>query len=664
MSKINPRYLVLSDPDFAQKIYIVVPHDLLDQVVSELMKMGVVEVITSGEKKETYEREIESIARYYELLEKAYSLYNEFVQHIEEDVVIEIKEFIPFEEFKSYLNMLLDKFDKVIGELRDINKVIEDLKQKLDELELLHMLIKSLALSNPNGDTSLLRYNGKEFIVDTFYGSLDQLNLVSSRAIAVIGQAIRDQKAVTSMLFISREYHRVVSMIDNSIKRIEYVDKLGVVSLQNALNIIEEELTRTRESMDKFLNTKRDTVAKYLQDLALLKIILDTEYERIKTIYRATKSRYLSLIIGWIPRSKVENVVNHLKTRYPIEVVVEHDPNPPSDFNNLKPYKPFELITEMNGAPSVNDWDPTPLLTYAFIMFFSLMIGDVGYSIGLILASRYILPIFADDPNSEGFKKLQKILYISGAGGIVTGILSGSFFGDLFGQYIPTNLRIIPTEPGLMIGFSIIIGWIWILASHVLALIKNAVKSRDLFGALTEFSMVMLLILGLFYTLDFLSRRGMKPMYGFVNEELYAFVEQNSLYIQLISYAFVALLIASRIKTMGALGAILWIFDLSGALGDVFSFIRIAGIALGTILLANVFNQIIYSVIAMNIALGIAIAIISHFIVFALSPLGPFVHSLRLCILEIGSKIYEGQNRRVSPLSIKIPPRVVVTRKR
>ncbi|MEM4744877.1 MAG: hypothetical protein QXX52_07885, partial [Ignisphaera sp.] len=217
MSKINPRYLVLSDPDFAQKIYIVVPHDLLDQVASELMKMGVVEVITSREKKETYEREIESIARYYELLEKAYSLYNEFVQHIEEDVVIEIKEFIPFEEFKSYLNMLLDKFDKVIGELRDINKVIEDLKQKLDELELLHMLIKSLALSNPNGDTSLLRYNGKEFIVDTFYGSLDQLNLVSSRAIAVIGQAIRDQKAVTSMLFISREYHRVVSMIDNSI---------------------------------------------------------------------------------------------------------------------------------------------------------------------------------------------------------------------------------------------------------------------------------------------------------------------------------------------------------------------------------------------------------------------------------------------------------------
>ncbi|MEM4814078.1 MAG: hypothetical protein QXW24_07745, partial [Ignisphaera sp.] len=281
MSKINPRYLVLSDPDFAQKIYIVVPHDLLDQVASELMKMGVVEVITSREKKETYEREIESIARYYELLEKAYSLYNEFVQHIEEDVVIEIKEFIPFEEFKSYLNMLLDKFDKVIGELRDINKVIEDLKQKLDELELLHMLIKSLALSNPNGDTSLLRYNGKEFIVDTFYGSLDQLNLVSSRAIAVIGQAIRDQKAITSMLFISREYHRVVSMIDNSIKRIEYVDKLGVVSLQNALNIIEEELTRTRESMDKFLNIKRDMVTKHLKDLALLKIILDTEYERI-----------------------------------------------------------------------------------------------------------------------------------------------------------------------------------------------------------------------------------------------------------------------------------------------------------------------------------------------------------------------------------------------
>uniref|UniRef100_A0A7J3MXC6 V-type ATP synthase subunit I n=1 Tax=Ignisphaera aggregans TaxID=334771 RepID=A0A7J3MXC6_9CREN len=174
----------------------------------------------------------------------------------------------------------------------------------------------------------------------------------------------------------------------------------------------------------------------------------------------------------------------------------------------------------------------------------------------------------------------------------------------------------------------------------------------------------MLLILGLLYALDFLSRRGMKPMYGFVNEELYAFVEQNSLYIQLTSYAFVGLLAASRIKTMGVLGAILWIFDLSGALGDVFSFIRIAGIALGTILLTNVFNQIIYSAIGMNIGLGILMAIISHFIVFVLSPLGPFVHSLRLCILEIGSKIYEGQNRRLSPLTAKMPSRIVISREK
>lgn len=641
----------------------VVPRDLLDEVVLELMKMGTVEIVTPREK-EVYEHEKESVSRYYELLERANSIYNEFVQNIEEEITIEIKEVVPLEEFRNYLKMLVDKLGRVVEELRDINRAINGLKRDLEEIELLYLLIETILSSNPNGDTSLLRYKGREIVVDTFYGSLDQLNVISSSATVVVGQVLRDQKAIASMLFTSREYHRITSMVGENIIRIEYIDKLGTISLQNALDVLRGEIKRTKENMDKLLDARREIVARNVQDAALLKIIIDNEYEKIKTVYRAFKSRYLSLVIGWIPRSRVENVIGNLKTRYPIEAVIEYDENPPVEFNNLKPYKPFELVTEMNGAPSTGDWDPTPLLTYAFIMFFSLMLADVGYSIGLMLASKYILPIFADNPNSEGFKKLQKVLYISGAVGIVTGVLAGSFFGDLLGRFIPTSLKVIPTEPSLIIGFSIIIGWIWMLLSHVLAIFKNIFKTRDTFGALTEFSMSMLLIIGLFYTLDFLSKRGMRPVYGFINEGLYIFVEQNSLYIQLIAYAFVGLLIVSRIKTMGTLGAILWIFDLSGALGDVFSFIRIAGIALGTVLLANVFNQIVYGVAAINIVLGILIAIITHLIIFALSPLGPFVHSLRLCMLEISSKIYEGQNRRISPLSVKISPRIIISTKR
>lgn len=663
MSKINPRYLILSDPDFARKIYIIVPQDFLDSIVSELMKMGFIEVVTPREK-EVYEGELKSIGEYYELLERANKIYNEFVQNIEEEVVVEVKEVVPFEEFKNYLKTLIDKLSYTIEEIHDINRVANSMKHKLGEIEFLQMLIKSILQSNPNGDTSLLRYTGREFVVDTFYGSLEQLKVLSSRAVAVIAQVARDQKAIASMLFTSREYQRVTSMLGNGITKVEYIDKLGTTTLQDALRVLEEELMSLGISVEKLLNMKKEIAARHLQDLALLKIIIDNEYEKIRAVYNTLKSRYLSLVIGWIPGSKLGKVVNNLKMRYPIEVVEEHDSNPPAEFNNLRPYKPFELITEMNGAPSVNDWDPTPLLTYAFAMFFSLMIADVGYSAGLILASRYILPIFVDNPNSEGFKKLQKVLYISGVAGISTGILSGSFFGDLIGRFIPMNLRIIPTEPGLMIGFSILIGWIWILVSHTLALIKNIVKTRDAFEALTEFSMVMLLILGLFYTLDFLSRRGMRPVYGFINEELYIFVEQNSLYIQLSAYIFVGLLVVARIKTMGTLGAILWIFDLSGALGDVFSFIRIAGIALGTLLLANVFNQIVYGVVVVNMVLGIVIAIVSHFIVFALSPLGPFVHSLRLCILEISSKIYEGQNRKLSPLALRVPLKVTIARGR
>ncbi|MEM1735558.1 MAG: hypothetical protein QW242_06110, partial [Desulfurococcaceae archaeon] len=337
----------------------------------------------------------------------------------------------------------------------------------------------------------------------------------------------------------------------------------------------------------------------------------------------------------------------------PIHVVFEEVAEPPAEFNNLKVFKPFELLTEMNGAPSKTDWDPTPLITYAFIIFFGLMMADAGYSIGLILATKYLLPIFTNDPGSEGFRKLQRILYVTGFSGLVVGLLSKSFFGDLLGTYIPLSKPIISTMNAIqLIMISLVLGWIWIFTAHILAFLKNVVKLRDAYGAVSELAISIIMVLGTFVVIHMLSSNKMI--------EKIDFIENNYVLIRTLLIVTVAVLVFVKIRTTGALGAFLWLFDVAGILGDIFSFMRIAGIMLGTAILAYIFNQIIMSAVVINIGLGVLAAIGLHFFAFALTPIGPFVHSLRLCILEISSKFYEGMNRKLRTLKVHIPLKLTI----
>ncbi|MEM3980119.1 MAG: hypothetical protein QXF79_02550, partial [Ignisphaera sp.] len=427
-------------------------------------------------------------------------------------------------------------------------------------------------------------------------------------------------------------------------------------TLKELINEIDNDINSCKNTLTELTTKKKTLIGDSLEDIALLKVVLDLEYERVKALYESLKSHFVTLIIGWVPESKREHVESLVRS-YPVQVIFEESANPPAEFKNLEPFKPFELITEMNGAPSKNDWDPTPLLTYAFALFFGLMMADVGYSIGIIIASKYVLPLLVEDPKSEGVRKIQRILYVVGISGIAVGVLSKSFFGDLLGKFIPIHQPLVnPLNAQQMIVLSLIVGWVWIFLSHVLAFAKNIKKLRDIYGALSELAIIAIMLLGTFMILHI--------MYTNKLIERIDFVEDNYNTIKISLITSIALLIFSKIKISGALGAILWIFDVVGILGDVFSFIRIAGIALGTAILAYIFNIIIGGAMATNIALGILAAIGLHFFAFILSPISPFVHSLRLCMLEISSKFYEGMNQRVNALKVRIPSKITIGSRR
>jgi len=111
---------------------------------------------------------------------------------------------------------------------------------------------------------------------------------------------------------------------------------------------------------------------------------------------------------------------------------------------------------------------------------------------------------------------------------------------------------------------------------------------------------------------------------------------------------------------MRFLGLLMWIFQITGVLGDVMSYVRLAGVGLATYYMAMIFNYTITSLISylstyhivLGLIVGIPIAFIAHLLVFVLAELGAFIHSLRLCMLEFLTKFYEGNGYEYNPFRV------------
>ncbi len=638
------RYLVLSDPDIAFKVYVITPTHYLNEVTEKLFRLGIFEPI----QQEVKEKELREIKEYIEFIDQAKLLYNEISSHIKQPTTIEITE-IPIDT-REGLRKIYRNLSPILSDIKILSNEISNMKKNLEILLLIKQLIEKILEKYPNVDTSMLNYRGSIYIIETFIASKQSINLIRSKALFTIAEIEVENYVATTILLTLKEYEELVKTLPKDVEMVNLMEKYGLISLNDVLSKLNIEIENLNQQISNASSRIEDIVKKNLTEIAMLKLLLDIEYKKIEVWRNILSSRYLTTLIGWISRSKMNSVMNALRG-LPVYTTYEVDPNPPVDFNNLKPFKPFELITEMYGTPSPNEWDPTPLLTYSFILFFSLMFADIGYGIGLALAAKYILPKFVENPKALGFKRLQQVLYISSAGCIALGILSKSFFGSLLGSYLPIQPVLNYLDLISMIGFSITIGYVFVLISHLFAALKNF-KLRDRGGFLSEVGIILVTLAGAQYLRQYLYS------YFRANIPLIPIIYEYSLWISLIGIAAV---IVGKVISLRGLGALLWLFDVVGIIGDIFSFIRIAGIGVGSALLAEIFNGFITSAftipnIVVGILAGIVMSFVLHLFNLANSAIGPFVHSLRLCLFEISSKFFEGFGRRVQPVKIVIEP--------
>jgi V/A-type H+-transporting ATPase subunit I len=424
------------------------------------------------------------------------------------------------------------------------------------------------------------------------------------------------------------------------------------------IHTFEEELAKLQTEIES--KTREN-----LKTLILFREALSTETERLAVLAKASEAKYVTLIEGWVPENNVEGAISELREKVGYVFVDRRKPEqveePPTKMRNATALRPFEVIVNLFGTPKYKEWDPTPVIAYSFALFFGIMMGDVVYAALLMLFARFGLRLLVDDPTTGGFKLFQKIIYISGGVGLVIGLLTGNYLGDFYRFFGMESLALAATikywlsEPVYFIGLSLVIGLIHINIAHVLALIKGIREGQK--AIVPNKAGLFLLEIG---AIPWIMHVILSMNLPLLTEQMYPIL----LYVAILG---VVLIVVSSFMEKGAfLGSIFWLFDITGILGDVMSYARLAGVGLATYFLAYCFNLIadlLYNMMpagAVQLIVGgllfILVLLAGHVLNLALSAITCFVHSLRLCFVEFLFKFFEGGGRAYSPFRLRPRP--------
>ncbi len=650
--------ILISRPEDMYWLTLVVPRDFRDTLMEYVHRSGVLHLAEVREEVPAeVRREIESeITRFSRLLERL----NSVIALFREEKVIEIR----FEySIDEELRRLLPKVEKVVSEIEEIDFRLRKLARELDELRSTYEVIYSLReLNTKLRDLDIVTEYVYCIVVcvpkSTFEGFITSLAR-SLRESAVVHVGSYGEKVFVVIAGSREDYDKLLKLIDELGGRLVKLPKLEI-KISEYLNVLSTRIKELQELEVKFRNNLSSIIKSNIEDLVKARELLSVKVERLKAILQLATTQYLNYIRGWVPASEFSNFISFLEeSKIPYYISYEVAKDAPTKMSNPRAIKPFELLTKLYGVPRYRDWDPTPVLAYSFTVFYGLMLCDVIYGAGLLIAALFVLDKLVENPESEGFKLFKRMLTTAALSAMIFGVLSGTYLGDpsvIVGHKVSLAIVKQMTDPGFLIALSLLIGLFHVNLAHALAM-RRAMIMKNWGLVVNKMSLFLLQLFGVPYVITTYLKIGL-PIPLRPSDLMYGI------------YLALGMLVLSHIIMNKGLGVISWIFDLTGLLGDVLSYCRIAGLALSTYYLAksmNLIGKLVVDALAslipvIGLGIGIAVAVVMltpvHILFLALSAIGCFAHSLRLCFVEFLTKFYEGGGREYTPLRLSVVKRI------
>ena len=345
------------------------------------------------------------------------------------------------------------------------------------------------------------------------------------------------------------------------------------------------------------------------------------------------------LLEGWLPADRcaalekaLEPFTCAIETREPTE---DEYPQVPVQLKNSKLTRPLNMVTEMYSLPAYGTLDPNPLMAPFFILFYGIMMADMGYGLLMMIASVIISKKYRPKGTSG---ELFSLLGLCGISTFIMGALTGGFFGDFLTQLVaivsPGTVFALPKlfDPlddltMILIG-SMALGMVQIVTGMAISLIEKCKRKKFLDAFFEEITWWIV----------------------FIGIALLALGKGAA-----VLYVGCALVLLGPIVQGKGWGKLTGVFGslynhVTGYFGDILSYTRLMALMLAGSVIAQVFNML--AAMPGNVIAFIIISMLGNAMNFGLNLLGCYVHDLRLQCLEFFNKFYVDGGKPFRPMTL------------
>ena len=314
----------------------------------------------------------------------------------------------------------------------------------------------------------------------------------------------------------------------------------------------------------------------------------------------------------------------------------EEYPDVPIRLKNNFFTRSMNMITNMYALPTYDGIDPNPLMAPFFILFYGMMMADMGYGILMFIGGMLMIKKMKARGSMRDFGEL---LLWCGISTFAWGAATGGFFGDFLTQAakiinpestfaLPALFTPLEDTIGILFG-ALALGVVQIFTGMVVSSIDK-IKNNDFKGALFEEFTWWAILFGT--ALMVLKKTPILLIIGG------------------------ALLVAGCVvnnkgaaKVTSIVGAVY--NGVTGYFSDILSYARLMALMLAGSVISQVFNTL--GSVTGSLLMFVVVSMLGNLLNLALNLLGCYVHDLRLQCLEFFKYFYKEGGRAFCPLDVQ-----------